>query len=219
MIGLVRVLSTDDENVLQTHARVIEPLVRDRVVTRAIPDQPHGIHDDATLAAAAPKVVAVAQDLVRDGAARIIVSCAADPAVEELRDLLPVPVIGAGSAAAAVARSYATRVGVLGITEIVPSCVTDLLGDAFVGAAVPDGVSRTTDLMTPRGREAALDAARQLVDDGAQCVLFACTGLTTIGLADPITEATGVPVIDAVLAAGHTAAYPFSSTRSTYVQA
>jgi len=216
VIGLIRVLTTEDEQVLQAHARTIEPLVRDRIVTRAIPDQPHGIYDDASLAVAEPKIIETAQWLVQDGATAIIVSCAADPAVSALREMLPVPVIGAGSSGAAIGRSLADKVGVLGITDEVPSCITDLLGDTLVGARVPEGVHQTTDLMTPEGAQAALRAAQQLVNDGAQCILFACTGLTTVGLAGPITQTTGVPVIDAVLAAGHAAAYPLTSPRRTH---
>jgi Asp/Glu/hydantoin racemase len=219
MIGLIRVLTTEDEQVLQSHARSIDSLVGDRIVTRALPDQPHGIYDDASLAVAEPKVIEAAEALVNDGATMIIVSCAADPAVAALRQLLQVPVIGAGSAGAAIARSYASKVGVLGITDEVPSCITDLLGNTLVGARVPDGVHQTTDLMTPEGEQAALRAAQDLVDDGAQCILFACTDLTTIGLAGPITEKTGVPVIDAVLAAGHAASYPLSPSGRTHVNA
>jgi len=217
VIGLIRVLTTEDEQVLQAHARTIEPLVRDRIVTRAIPDQPHGIYDDASLAVAEPKIIETAQWLVRDGATTIIVSCAADPAVAQLREMLQVPVIGAGSAAAAIARSLADKVAVLGITDEVPACITDLLGDTFVGARVPEGVRQTTDLMTPEGEQSALRAAQKLVDDGAQCILFACTGLTTIGLAGPITEKAGVPVIDAVLAAGHATAYPLTTPGRSHV--
>ena len=45
-------------------------------------------------------------------------------------------------------------------------------------------------------------------DAGAGSILFACTGLTTIGLAADVTQRTGLPVVDAVLAAGAVAAYP-----------
>lgn len=213
MIGLIRVLSTDDETLLQTHARAIQHLLAEPIVTRAIPDQPDGIHDPATLAAAEPKIVDTGRGLVADGASLIIVSCAADPAVPQLRRVIDVPVIGAGSAGAAMARSLADRIGVLGITPDVPACIANVLGDTLVADAVPADVHATTDLMTRQGRSAAVRVAAGLVEQGAECILFACTGLTTIGVAQPISDAAGVPVVDAVLAAGHAAAYPLTSPR------
>ena len=97
MIGLIRVVSGLTEAQLQTHAESIRHLLVDDIVTRAIADQPSGIHDDATFARAVPKIIEVGQRLVADGARLLIVSCAADPAVGELRALVDVPVVGAGS--------------------------------------------------------------------------------------------------------------------------
>lgn len=209
MIGLIRVLSTDDETVLHSHARALAPLVRDRIVTRAIADQPHGIHDDVTFAAAVPKIVDVGRQLEAEGATALILSCAADPGIAELRAAVGIPVTGAGSAGAAIARATSDRVGVLGIVDEVPDSVRSVLGDTLVADRVPDGVTCTTDLMTPSGRASTIRAAKELIADGARCILFACTGLTTIGAAPGVTAATAHPVVDAVVAAGHLAGYPW----------
>jgi allantoin racemase len=209
MIGLIRVLSTSDDEVLDSHARALAPTVRDRVVTRAIADQPRGIHDSLSLAAAVPKIVDAGLRLEAEGAGSLILSCAADPGIAELRAAVTVPVIGAGSAGAAVARATSDRVGVLGITPEVPARVRAVLGDALVADAVPDGARDTTDLMTPDGGAAVVRAAEDLASRGVTCILFACTGLTTIGAAPVVAAATGIPVVDAVVAAGHLAAHPW----------
>ena len=50
-VGLIRVLTTEDEELLQLHGKLIEsyfPMFQ--VVSRCIPDQPEGIHDDETFA-------------------------------------------------------------------------------------------------------------------------------------------------------------------------
>ena len=50
-VGLIRVLTTDDEELLQCHGRLIQqyfPMLE--VQSRCIADQPEGIHDDETLA-------------------------------------------------------------------------------------------------------------------------------------------------------------------------
>ena len=49
-VGLIRVLTTEDEELLQLHGKLIEsyfPMFQ--VVSRCIPEQPEGIHDDETL--------------------------------------------------------------------------------------------------------------------------------------------------------------------------
>ena len=203
MIGLIRVVSTLSEDQLQLHARAIRHLVGgEEIVTRAIADQPDGIHDAPTFERAVPKIVEVGRGLAADGARLVVVSCAADPAVPELRALLSVPVVGAGSAGAALALAAGGRVGVLGITPDVPAAVLDVLGDRFVAGLVPDGVTSTIDLMQPPARERALVAAERLKDAGADSIVFACTGLTTIGLAADVIARTGLPVVDAVMASG-----------------
>lgn len=203
MIGLIRVVSTLTDDQLALHARAIQHLVgEEEIVTRAIADQPNGIHDDETFDRAVPKIVALGRELAAEGARLLIVSCAADPAVPELREAVDVPVVGAGSAGASLALAAGGTVGVLGITPDVPQAVLDVLGDRFVADRVPEGVASTIDLMQPQARERALVAAEELKTAGAQCVLFACTGLTTIGLAAEVIERTGLPVVDAVMAAG-----------------
>ena len=124
MIGLIRVISTLTPAQFASHADALAPLLREEIVTRAIPDQPEGVHDDATFEAAVGKVVAVGTQLRAEGARLIIVSCAADPGVAELRAALDIPVIGAGSAGAAVARAFGGTVGVLGIVPEVPEAIS-----------------------------------------------------------------------------------------------
>ena len=67
-VGLIRVLTTVDEELLQLHGKLIEsyfPMFQ--VVSRCIPDQPEGIHDDETFAAGVPKVVNLAVELWKEG--------------------------------------------------------------------------------------------------------------------------------------------------------
>jgi len=118
-----------------------------------------------------------------------------------------VPVLGAGAAAAAVSLGLGTRIGVLGITDEAPTGVRAILGDRFTGAVRPREVRRTTDLPTPHGTAAVLEAAARLVESGADTLLLACTGLTTIGIRPRLEDLLAVPVVDAVLAAGLLASY------------
>lgn len=142
----------------------------------------------------------------QEGSTLLVISCAADPAIDELRNAVSIPVIGAGSAAALTALAIGEPVGVLGITETVPQVVKNLLGKLLVGNIRPEGVTNTTDLLTPTGRQKGLEAARLLVDQGAKVILFACTGFSTIGLADLLRDELNVPIIDAVESEGMFAA-------------
>jgi len=201
-VGIVRVLTTTDPDLLRAHGRQIESHFGLPTRSVCIPDQPHGIHDEETERLAVPKIIHAARGLAAEGASAILISCAADPAVEQLRAELQIPVIGAGSALACVARGLADRVGVLNLTEGAPGPVRRVLGDAFVGEDSPEGVTNTLDLMTARGTEAALEAARRLMRSGARALALACTGYATIGMAAQVTRHLGIVAVDPVDAAG-----------------
>jgi allantoin racemase len=158
-VGIVRVLTSDDPAVIDDHGLLLQERYGFPTLSRCIPGQPDGIHDDATHRLAEPKVVALAAELAAAGAGSVIISCAADPALEETRAKLDVPVIGAGSAAAAVALGLGRRIGVLGIREEAPPAIAALLGHRLAGSARPEGVRGTRDLRTPEGAEAAVAAA------------------------------------------------------------
>ncbi|WIY83204.1 aspartate/glutamate racemase family protein [Propionimicrobium sp. PCR01-08-3] len=202
-VAIIRVLTRNDQAFLDTHGEILRSTFGVDYVTRCIPGQPNGIHSDETFALAVPKIVDLGREMAAlPGVTSVFVSCAADPGVPELREFLDIPVVGAGSAGAAVALASADKVGVLGITEEVPAVVRAMLGSRLVADLVPDGVHNTTDLMAPSGRASALRGAEQLKMRGASAILFACTGLTTIGLRPEVAERIGLPVIDAVLAGG-----------------
>ncbi|UUZ92490.1 aspartate/glutamate racemase family protein [Paenibacillus sp. P25] len=202
MIGLIRVFSTDNPDILEQHGRKITELYGIPVVSRSIPDQPLGIYDEETEARAVPKIVEQGRSMEAEGRRLLIISCAADPAIEQLRREVDIPVIGAGSAAALTALAAGQTVGVMGITEDAPEVVKRILGERSVGYIRPEGVTNTTDLLTEAGREQALKTARSLLELGAKTIVFACTGFSTIGFADVVRSELQVPVIDAVEAEG-----------------
>jgi allantoin racemase len=204
-IGVLRVLTTSDPEALAAHGTELEEALPVRTLNRCIPDQPHGVHDEWTHRASVPKVAELAAELVRDGADAIVISCAADPGLLESRAVVDVPVIGAGSATALLAAALGHRIGVLGILDDPPEPYRVALGDRIVGTVRPHGVERATELYTPEGADEALRASDALVAAGADVIAFACTGLTSLGLARQIRERHDVLVVDPVLAAGHAA--------------
>lgn len=204
-VGIIRVVTTDDREFLETHGRILEAELGVRTITQAIPDQPRGVHDDETFAAASAKVPVLAEKLAAEVDA-ILISCAADPGLAGARERVSVPVIGAGSAAAGVAVALGRRIGVLDLTPDTPVTITDVLGDRLVHSLQPEGVRETRDLLKPEGFQACLRGGDELVAAGAEVVMLACTGMTTIGLADPLRNRLGIPVVDAVRTGGLLAA-------------
>lgn len=200
-IGLIRVLTTEDEEVLQSHGRLIMKYFPDmEVETKCIPDQYEGIHSQELGEIAVPKIVETAKSF--KDVDMIIVSCADDPGVEEIRQELPgMLVIGGGETTVALALKYGERIGVLGITDYAPKAYRSMIPGKMIPGK-PDCVNSTLDLMTPWGRSAMIEEGRRLKGQGAQVLALACTGLATIGIATELEEAVGIPVIDPVLAEG-----------------
>lgn len=207
-VGLIRVLTTDEQPLLQLHGRLIEEAFPHlQVRSRCIPDQPQGIYDAATEAMAVPKIVHLAKEMAAAGAEALIVSCAADPGVPEVRRELSLPVIGAGSAAAALALALGRRVGTLGINAEAPEPMKRVLGTHLVAQSKPAAVRTTLDLLTENGTTGVFAAARELKERGCDVICLACTGLSTLQIADELGRATGLPVVDPVIAAGVVADY------------
>lgn len=202
MLGIIRVLSTKDPDVLDRHGKVLKERYGYETLSACIPNQPNGIYDDASESEAVPKIVALARELAEKGVAAVFISCVADPGLAEVRQAVQVPVVGAGSAVAAVALNFGERVGVLGIRDQPPRPVARILGDRLTACIRPAGVSTTRHLLEPDGRQRALAAARELVAAGADTIALACTGLVTIGMAPILRRELGVPVADPVLAGG-----------------
>lgn len=200
-IGLIRVLTTEDQEVLQAHGKqIMEYFPTLEVETKCIPDQYEGIHSPKLCQIAIPKIVETAKTF--HDVDMIIVSCADDPGVAKIREAIPgMPVTGGGETTVSLALKYGDKIGVLGITDYAPQAYVRMIPDKMI-LGKPEGVNSTLDLMTPEGKQSVLAMGQQLKAQGAQVIALACTGLATIGVARDLEEATGLPVIDPVLAEG-----------------
>lgn len=201
-VGVIRVLTSDDPSFAQMHGKIIEahfPGIR--CVSKCIPDQWEGIHSHALEAIAIPKIVATAQSF--KDVDMIIVSCADDPGVKEIRRAIPgLPVTGGGETTAALAMRYGEKIAILGIVDYAPKAYLRMIPDKIIAVGKPDGVDSTLDLMTPEGRASCLKKAKEFKEMGAEVIALGCTGMATIGIAGEIEREIGLPVIDPVLAEG-----------------
>ena len=202
-IGLIRVLTIRGDELLNSHGRLIETHFSNlKVISKCIRDQSEGIHNEETEQIAIPKIVELGMKMAKEEFRAIIVSCTDDPGVAELRSVLDVPVIGAGSSAASLSLSYGSRVGILGITEKTPKIMKEILGQRIVAELKPECVKTSLDLMTEEGKSDAFRVGDDLRKRGAEVITLSCTGYSTIGLAECLQKAVGIPVIDPILSAG-----------------
>lgn len=196
-IGLIRVLTTQDQELLQLHERMIESCFPGlSVESRCIAGQDEGIHDEASHAKALPKVLALGRAFADENVDAVYISCAGDPGVGILQRELNVPVIGAGTAMAHVASAYGVPVGVLGITDDVPEEIAKILGGRIVDSLRPPQIHTTLDLFRPDAMDALAEAGCALKSKGAKLLLLACTGLATINAAPELRRRVGLPVLD-----------------------
>lgn len=205
-VGLIRVLTTDDEQILFSHQnQIMEKFPGLEIETKCIPDQPEGIHSKELEAAAVPKILKTAE--LFDSPDMLIVSCADDPGVKELREKYPhIPITGGGETTLALAMRYGEKIGILGITDYLPKAYVRIPEENRISAR-PSGVESTLDLLTTEGWDNALKTGDWIRSKGAQVIALACTGFATIGLAGELEKRTGLPVIDPVMAEGLFAYY------------
>lgn len=204
--GLIRVITIPNAEVAGIHGRLImEKFPNMTVETKCIPGYPEGLYSIELKNAAIPQIVEVAQSFKDIDV--LIVSCAEDPAVPEIKNAVDIPVIGAGSSVAAIARRFGSKVGVLGITDHVPQPYLEILGKDLIDLGRPEGVVTTLDLMKESGVKAVEKLAMMLKDAGAGAIALACTGMSTAGVAKSLAKKTGLPVIDPVTAEGLMAYY------------
>ncbi|WPC76150.1 aspartate/glutamate racemase family protein [Vibrio porteresiae] len=201
-IGVIRVLSSDDQAFLDMHQELMKQVVANKTwQTKALWDQPNGIHDEVTLAQALPKIFQLGSLWSAD-IDLLVVSCAADPGVETLRQTLPIPVIGAGESCCTVAKRYGTNIGVLGLEPQAPAVFDRELADCHLIYRQPRHVQCTHDIHTPAGQASIIEAALECEALGAQVIALACTGMATVDVAALLAPHTSLPVINPVIAAG-----------------
>lgn len=203
MLGIIRVLTTEDEDVLQEHGRRLQRVYNIDSISRCIPSQPNGIYDDESEEIAIPKIVELAKQMEKEGnVAAITISCAADPAIDETRENVSIPVLGAGISGAHAACMVGSKVGVVGISDTAPPRMIAELGDKFHSYSYSPAHRKTTDLFKEDAKSELLKVINDVVSSGADVILFACTGFSTIRLKDYLKGKIDVPVIDLVEAQG-----------------
>ena len=200
-IGLVRVLTQPTEYFARMDGFLEKLWPGVEFQSEILGGQHSGVHDVATFNSAEPKVVQASLALQERGMDAVVVNCAMDPGVEEAARLCRIPVYGAGSSAACMARATSRPVGILGLVDEVPACIERVLSGRIVASTSPEGVENVLDLWGEKGKSATGKAAGKLVSAGAGAIVLACTGMTPMGIAHGLRQNTGLPVFDPLVSA------------------
>ncbi|MGM0900533.1 MAG: aspartate/glutamate racemase family protein [Bacillota bacterium] len=199
MLGIIRVLTTDNEEILLEHGNSMDEHFQIKSITRCIPEQSKGIYDAETEKVAIPKIIELAKQMVHENQLNAItISCAADPALEETRAAVDIPILGAGVCGAHAASMVGNKVGIIGITDAPPERMKKELGERFHSYSYSSNLRKTTDLFSEHAKQQLLQVVKQVIQSGADVLLFACTGFSTIKLKDYLSKKVHVPIIDLV---------------------
>ncbi len=151
------------------------------------------------IALASPEIIQKAIQAERDGYDAISVYCTSDPAVEACREVVDIPVIGAGCAMYATAMLLGKSWSFITTTasriqekrEFARECGIDITRLQSVRSVDGDPAGGETAEL----RERLINIAGQCRDqDGADVVLLGC--LSFAGMGPEISAAVGIPAVD-----------------------
>lgn len=154
---------------------------------------------DAVLAA--PEIISMAYKAQQNGFDAVVIYCFSDPAIDACRELLSIPVIGAGQAACLQAPLISRQTGLL-----LANCrrfaekklYIEQCGVAPARISAIGGID-VSDIDFWHQRDITLEllakAGEQLITEyKVQALILGC--LSFLGLAGPLSQRLGVPVID-----------------------
>lgn len=203
-IAVIRVVTLNDKEKLNQHGRLIERYFPNLQTTSyCIANQYNGVHDDASHTLAELKIEKIVED-IKHKYQGIVVSCAGDPCVDKLKNKIDIPIIGAGHSSASFCFNYGLKIGIIGIRDDAPCSIKNILRNNIIKFIKPQGVKNTNDLYTKEGQLAIINAAKELKHLGAEVILLACTGMSTVGITSILAKQIKLPIIDPVFAEAFT---------------
>ncbi len=199
-IAVIRVVTLEDEHILNIHGKLIEKYYPNlNTKTFCIENQYKGIYDDKSHNEAVPKIIKLVKAIYKDFDG-VIISCAGDPAVKQLKKDLNIPVIGAGECLSSLSIIYGNKIGVIGIGENTPKSIKEILENKIVKYIQPKNIKNTTDIHKEGGMEAIKNACKEIESVGADVIILGCSGLSTAGVFKHLSKNLLIPVIDPVFA-------------------
>ena len=159
-----------------------------------------------------PELIRLAPRAQARGIDAIIIGCFSDPGLDALREMLRIPVIGPGAASLHLAAQLGTRIALLTPSGRGHGRVAARLRALGLGPLLASvrGIGLSVIELAqqaPGALDKAAAAGRSVVEeDGADVIVLGCMSMAFLpGICEDLSERTGVPVVNPVVAALKTA--------------
>ncbi len=169
-----------------------------------LPHGPVSIESAYDEAIAAPFIVREVEKAEQEGFDAVSLDCAMDTVVRACREAVKIPVTSAGEASYLAAMGLCQRFSVITVLKSTAAAIQDNIRKyGFAERCASVRYARIPVLELKDEEKAfqaiAAEAARAIAEDGAECIVLGCTGMSS--LAGRLMGHLGVPVVDPAVAA------------------
>lgn len=162
------------------------------------------------VAIASPEIIQMAQNAEKNGFDAVVIYCLSDPAIDAVREILNIPVIGGGQASYISALLSSRQFGLI-ITDKkrIPEKrlfinQTGVSSERLINISDVDLQGKTIREDIPHTLNCLTDTVNKMIQEhNVQAVILGC--LSFLGMAEEVSKRTGIPVIDSAIAAVTTA--------------
>ncbi len=153
---------------------------------------------------AGPHIIREVEKAQAEGFDAVSLDCAMDTVVRAARESVSIPVASAGEASYLVAMGLCVRFSVVTVLKSTAEAIRDNIRKyGFESRCASVRYARIPVLELKHEQKAfeaiAAEANKAVAEDGAQCIVLGCTGMSS--LARRLAEHLGVPVVDPAVAA------------------
>lgn len=149
-----------------------------------------------------PETVKCAHALQEQGYDGILLGCYGDPGLDALRELVEIPVAGAGESTALMATSVAYRFSIITVTDSVIPMLEKMVRNVGVGEKLAS--VRAVDvpvLELHKDREQAIEMTieegrKAIEEDRADALIVGCMSMGFLEIPEACQEALGVPFLN-----------------------
>lgn len=169
-----------------------------------LPHGPVSIESAYDEAIAGPHIIREVENAEREGFEAVSLDCAMDTVVRAARESVKIPVVSAGEASYLLAMGLCVKFSVVTVLKSTADAIRDNIGKyGFEGRCASVRYARIP-VLELNDQERAFraiqkEARKAIDDDGAECIVLGCTGMSA--LAKRLMDHLSVPVIDPAVAA------------------
>ncbi|MEW6622979.1 MAG: aspartate/glutamate racemase family protein [Bacillota bacterium] len=153
---------------------------------------------------ASPHLVNAVLKAEEDGYDAVTIDCAADPILRTLKEIVDIPVIGAGEASYLCALALCKKFSIITVLKNTVEIIKDNIDKYALGQRVASVRTANVPVLELKDHQKAFNAIKEqaikaIQEDGAHAIVLGCTGMSS--LANPLQNELKVPVIDPAVSA------------------